>query len=124
MLDAMFKELLDRVLHETPGAFAVTLMGFDGIAIETREGPGAEPGQAHTAAVELGNIASQLRRVSAGMGTGDMSELTVHTSSLTTVLRPLTDEYFVAVCLTPGGSSGKGRYLLRVVGPRLTKELV
>ena len=39
------------------------------------------------------------------------------------MLRPLTDEYFVAVSLKPGGNTGKGRYLLRIVGPQLIAEL-
>jgi predicted regulator of Ras-like GTPase activity (Roadblock/LC7/MglB family) len=119
----MFTEMLDRVLNGTPGAVSVTLMGFDGIAIETREaGPTELNHQA--AAVELGNIAKQLRGISEGLGTGDMNELTVQTGELTTVLRPLTDEYFVAISMAPTANFGKGRYLLRVVGPELTKELV
>lgn len=121
----MFTELLDRVLTGTPGAVSVTLMGFDGIAIETRDSDtNASQVNATNAAVELGNIASQLKRVAETMGAGDMQELTVQTGGLTTVLRPLTDEYFVALALAPGGSSGKGRYLLRVVSPDLQKELV
>lgn len=119
----MFTALLDRVLTETPGAVSVTLMGFDGIAIETRDAPGSDRQGTQAAAVELGNIASQLRRVSEGLGTGDVSELTVQTAGLTTVLRPVTDEYFVALSMRPSGNSGKGRYLLRVVGPRLKAEL-
>jgi predicted regulator of Ras-like GTPase activity (Roadblock/LC7/MglB family) len=119
----MFTQLLDRVLTETPGAVSVTLMGFDGIAIETRDAPGSDRQRSSAAAVELGNIASQLRRVSDGLGTGDVTELTVQTAGLTTVLRPVTDEYFVALSMQPSGNFGKGRYLLRVVGPRLSKEL-
>lgn len=118
----MFTELLDRVLNETPGAVAVTLMGFDGIAIETREADRAAPHQA--AAVELGNITAQLRRIAETMGTGEVGEVTVQMGELTTVLRPLTPEYFVALSLRPGALVGKGRYLLRVLGPKLKAELV
>lgn len=119
----MFSQLLDRVLTETPGAVSVTLMGFDGIAIESRDAPGSDASSAQAAAVELGNIASQLRRVSEGLGTGEVAELTVQTAGLTTVLRPISDEYFVALSMRPNASFGKGRYLLRVVGPRLKAEL-
>lgn len=120
----MFTSLLDRVLTETPGAVSVTLMGFDGIAIESRDAPGGDAQSSQASAVELGNIASQLRRMSEGLGTGDVAELTVQTAGLTTVLRPITDEYFIALSMQPGGNFGKGRYLLRVVGPRLKAELV
>ena len=97
-------------------------MGFDGIAIDTRErGEGAA--EALMAHIELGNIARQLRGISEGMGTGDVKEMTVETGGLTTVLRPLTEEYFVAVSMLPGAITGKGRYLLRVEGPKLVAEL-
>lgn len=117
----MFTEMLDRVLNETPGAVAVTLMGFDGIAIESRSSGDAS--QHQVAIIELGNIASQLRRISETMGTGDVNEMMVQTGELTTVLRPLTPDYFLALSLAPGGNSGKGRYLMRVVGPKLKAEL-
>ncbi len=119
----MFTDVLDRVLKETPGAVGVTLMGFDGIAIDSREAddPGVVAPQ--TAAVELGAIAQQLRGIADGLGAGDIREVTVHTSGLITVLRPLTPDYFLALSLRPDGNTGKGRYLMRVVAPQLTAEL-
>ena len=121
----MFTEPLDRVLVETPGAVMVTLMGFDGIAIETRErGDDAEKStQAQTAVIELGAVAIQLKRVVEGLGAGDVQEFTVQTGDLTTVLRPLTPEYFLALALEPAGLVGKGRYLMRVVSPALLAAL-
>lgn len=118
----MFDKLLTRVLNETPGAVSATLMGFDGIAIDT-QASGMMATEAHDSQIELANIAKQLRGISEGMGTGDVHEVALQTGGLTTVLRPLTDEYFVAVSLTPGGLVGKGRYLLRVVGPQLVEQL-
>jgi predicted regulator of Ras-like GTPase activity (Roadblock/LC7/MglB family) len=121
----MFAELLDKVLHGTPGALSVTLMGFDGIAIDTRErddAVGATPSPS-SAAVELGHIASQLKRVAEGLGAGDVKELSVSTAGIVTLLRPVTSEYFVAVSLKPDGNVGKGRYLLRIVAPQLAEQL-
>jgi predicted regulator of Ras-like GTPase activity (Roadblock/LC7/MglB family) len=120
----MFSEMLDQVLHATPGALSVTLMGFDGIEIDSRQA--SDPGTVdhQTTAIELGAIASQLKRVSDSMGTGDVDEMTVRTGAVTTVMRLLTDEYFVALSLAPEGNFGKGRYLLRVLAPKLQAELV
>jgi predicted regulator of Ras-like GTPase activity (Roadblock/LC7/MglB family) len=119
----MFREHLDRVLNETPGAVGVTLMGFDGIAIDSTEA--AEPGEIspQSAAIELGAIATQLKGVAEGLGAGDVREVTVHTGGLITVLRPVTAEYFLALSLKPGGNTGKGRYLMRVIAPKLAAEL-
>jgi predicted regulator of Ras-like GTPase activity (Roadblock/LC7/MglB family) len=100
-------------------------MGFDGIAIESRtvERAGAESRDWQAGAVELGAIASQLRRISDNLGTGAVEELVVQTGEVTTILRPVTTDYFVALTVSPGGNTGKGRYLLRVVGPKLSAEL-
>lgn len=121
----MFAELLDRVLHQTPGAVAVTLMGFDGIAIESRERDGGGEGAAgaQAAVIELSAIAKDLRRIAEGLDAGGLSEVMVRTGALTTVLRPLTEEYFLALSLAPDAYSGKGRYLMRVVAPKLVAEL-
>jgi hypothetical protein len=35
----------------------------------------------------------------------------------------LTDEYFVALAVAPGGNVGKARYLLRVSAPKLIENL-
>ncbi len=119
----MFSELLDRVLHETPGAVGVILMGFDGIAIESRSVEDTGDVSLQDAAIELGHVASQLKGVAASLNAGEVQELAVHTGALTTVLRPLTDEHFLALSLKPGGSLGKGRYLMRLVSAGLVAEL-
>ena len=42
---------------------------------------------------------------------------------MTTLIRVLNDEYFVALALPAEASVGKGRYLLRRVAPRLRENL-
>jgi len=42
---------------------------------------------------------------------------------VTTLIRVLTSDYFVAVALAPTGNIGKGRYMLRVAAPKLIEEL-
>lgn len=123
MRPVSFSELLDRVLTETPGAVSVTLMGFDGIAIETRDAADQTAVSAQNTAIELGAVASQLKTVAEGLGAGEVRELTLQTGELTTVLRPVTAEYFLALSLRPSGNTGKGRYLMRVVAPKLVAEL-
>ena len=118
----LFRELLEKLLQETPGARSATLMGFDGIAIDTCDAPAAG-GNEQAAAVELGAIASQLRRAAESLGAGEVREVTLETDGMVTVLRPLTTEYFVALTVGPDGFAGKGRYLMRVLAPKLVAEL-
>jgi hypothetical protein len=42
---------------------------------------------------------------------------------MTTVIRLLNDEYFVAMALRPTGNLGKARYLLRVQANELLERL-
>jgi hypothetical protein len=42
---------------------------------------------------------------------------------MTTVIRLLNDDYFVAMTLRPGGNYGKARYLLRANAGKLLGEL-
>jgi len=117
----MFGEHLQSIVSRMQGVVGVTLMGFDGIAIESVSGKAS--GDWQSSSIEMGSIASQLQRISESMGTGEVEELVVQTGVLTTVLRPLTSEYFVAVILTSGSNTGKARYLLRLVGPKLKAGL-
>lgn len=121
----MFTEHLDRVLNETPGALSVTLMGYDGIAIETREKDDAASFAVHphTATIEMSAVAKEVKRVAEGLGAGAVQEVSVQTGTITTVLRPITDEFFLALALAPGALTGKGRYLMRVVAPKLVAAL-
>ena len=75
----MFGELLERVLSQTPGAVGVTLMGFDGIAIDSRES--SDPGEVslQAAAIELGAIAKQLQGVAESLGAGEIKEVSFQT---------------------------------------------
>jgi predicted regulator of Ras-like GTPase activity (Roadblock/LC7/MglB family) len=117
----MFGELLDRLLREVPGARVVTVMGFDGIAIETRDKDGAA--KEAPAAVELAAVTSQLRRAAEGLDEGDVREVSLETGGSVTLLRPLTSEYCLAMTLASDALVGKGRYLMRVLAPAIAQEL-
>jgi predicted regulator of Ras-like GTPase activity (Roadblock/LC7/MglB family) len=118
----MFSEILDRFLKDVPGVRSATVMGFDGIAIESRDADGADGNEA-AAAVEIAAVTSQLRRAAEGLGAGEVREVTLETDGMTTLLRPLTSEYFLAVTLGAGGLTGKARYLMRIAAPKITAEL-
>jgi predicted regulator of Ras-like GTPase activity (Roadblock/LC7/MglB family) len=119
----MFAEVLSRIVRNVPGARSATVMGFDGIAIESVDAEGADGTEA-AAAVEIAAVTSQLRRAAEGLGAGDVHEVALETDGMTTLLRPLTSEYCLAVTLAAGGLTGKARYLMRIAAPTITAELV
>jgi predicted regulator of Ras-like GTPase activity (Roadblock/LC7/MglB family) len=122
----MFQDSLEQVLQNTPGAVAVTLMGFDGIAVANsvvQTSGGSEQAEYETVAIELGSLVSQFSVHAEELGVGSFRELVIEGERLTTVVRTVTPEYFIALSLLPGGNSGKGRYNLRALGPKLVPDL-
>ncbi len=119
-----FREHMQRIVEQTPGAIACTVMGFDGIAIDSFEVGGGEL-DLPALVVEYSAAAKQLRRAAAEQapGGGDLVEMGVTVENLSLLLRPLTDEYFLAVVLKVDGLAGKARYLMRVTAPAIAKEL-
>ena len=119
-----FRESLQKVVESVPGALSAMVMGFDGIAIDSYE-KNTGTIDLPTLLIEYSSATQQLRRAMDTMpDIGLLTEITVRREMNTCVLRPLTDEYFMAVVLTPDGLSGKARYLMRVEAPGLAKELV
>jgi len=98
-------------------------MDRDGIAIETVEAP--HEGQIDITAlvVELSSLLDRVRKSAQMFAAGGLQELSVRSENLTTIIRPLTEDYFIALALRPDASIGKGRYLLRLNAHRLTEAL-
>ena len=118
-----FREDLEAICGRVEGALAATLMGFDGIAIETAEMKPAEGVELQTVMVEYSGILSQVRQAAEGLQMGKASEVSIRTEKLVAVARPLTPDYFVLLALSPDGNVGRARYELRIAGPKLAAQL-
>lgn len=118
-----FREDLQRICGKVEGSLAASLMGFDGIAIETHE----ERSQAGIALsdllVETSGIVSQVRQAAESLQMGRASEVSIRTEKLVAVARPLSPDYFVVLTLVPEGNVGRARYELRIAGPKLAAQL-
>lgn len=118
-----FRAQLEQLLKEVEGSVACSLMGFDGIAIETQQAK--DPGvDLNAMLIEYGNILIKLKQAAAALEAGSVSEVAINTEKLCTIARMLTPEYYLVLALTPEGNYGKGRYALRVAAPRLKAELL
>jgi predicted regulator of Ras-like GTPase activity (Roadblock/LC7/MglB family) len=117
-----FRAHLEQLMKEVDGAVACSVMGFDGIAIDTHTA--SEPGLDFAAMlIEYGNILSKLKEAAAALEAGTVSEVVINTEKLSTIARLLTPEYFLVLALRPDGNFGKGRYAMRVAAPRVKAEL-
>ncbi len=118
----MFKEILQDLVDRTDGGVAGLLMASDGIAIDQYskvEGPF----DIESVGMEYSVVLKGVQRAGEMLDAGSTEEVSVRTERLTTVVRMLSDEYFVALAVAPGGNVGKARYLLRVSAPKLIENL-
>jgi predicted regulator of Ras-like GTPase activity (Roadblock/LC7/MglB family) len=118
----MFKEILQDLVDRTDGAVAGLLMASDGIAID-QYSKGNGPFDIESVGMEYSVVLKGIQRATEMLDTGATGEVSVQTERLTTVVRMLSDEYFVALAVTPGGNVGKARFLLRVSAPKLIENL-
>ena len=118
----MFKEILKDVVDNTEGGVASLLMGFDGIPVDqyVREGEGFD---VESVGMEYSVILKNIRNAAEMLEAGDAREVSVQAERVTTVIRLLNDEYFVAIALRPSGNLGKARFLLRTRGTKLLSDL-
>lgn len=118
----MFRENLKRIVDETQGAVAGLLMGVDGIAVENYNK--ADAGlDIQTVGMEFSVILGQVRKATESLSAGEVQEIIIRTDRLTLVVSSVTKDYFLALAIAPEGNFGKGRYLLRVIGPKMRAEL-
>jgi predicted regulator of Ras-like GTPase activity (Roadblock/LC7/MglB family) len=123
-----FRESLIELCARVPGALAASVMGYDGVPVETHEVDAAKlaPPQdvsIATAMVEYSSIFGQVRQAAAQLQAGEASEVSIRTEKLVAVARTLSPEYFVMMALVPEGNLGKARYALRVGAAKLAAEL-
>jgi predicted regulator of Ras-like GTPase activity (Roadblock/LC7/MglB family) len=100
-------------------------MGFDGITVDsyTRGPSGAPPWSVETVGAEYSALLGQIKQASSMLEFGSTSEVSVQADGMTTVLRLLNDEYFVALAIEPSANMGKARYMLRVKSSSLLEQL-
>lgn len=120
----MFKEVLQEVVDNTDGGVAGLLMGFDGIPVDqyVRDDEGGI--DIETVGMEYSVVVKSIRDAAQMLEAGTAEEVAIKAERLTTIIRLLNDEYFIAVTLKPSGNYGKARFLLRTRGQKLLAELV
>jgi predicted regulator of Ras-like GTPase activity (Roadblock/LC7/MglB family) len=118
----MFKDLLRDMVERTEGCIGGLIMGFDGITLEQylRLGKALD---IETMGMEWSVVLMQITKAAEQLEAGDAQEVAIRAEKLTTVIRLLNKEYFIALALSPHANAGKGRYLLRTAAPKLLEEL-
>lgn len=116
-----FREQLESLCESVDGALLGSVMGFDGIAIDTfeRSDPGVD---LPSLLVEYSTLLNQVRTATSVLQSGEVAEVVVSTEKLTIFSRALNSEYFLLLALAPQGNWGKARYMMRVAAAGLAVE--
>lgn len=117
-----FREHLEDVCKNVGGALACSVMGMDGIEIDTHVVADAGV-DVKSLLIEYSTILKNVRDAAELHQAGGINEFSVNTDRILTVARLVSPEYFMVVALKPDGNYGKARYLLRVTAPKVRAEL-
>jgi predicted regulator of Ras-like GTPase activity (Roadblock/LC7/MglB family) len=123
MLRLMFKEALQTVVDGADGGIAGLLMDFEGIPLESYTKNADKPVDIENVGAEVSVVVKAIQRATQMLEAGDTSEVAFKSDKMVTLIRIINETYFVAVTMEPDGNLGKGRYLLRVMAPKLREEL-
>ena len=117
----MFRETLAAIRDRVDGTLAVSLIGLDGIAIETIN-PGRVP--LDVLGAEFGGFIKSIRVSNTELDAGEVLQFALVTEKYITFLSAVTREYFILLVLRPDGNYGRARFELAKAKNALRDELV
>lgn len=117
----IFKSTLDGILARVEGVRAASIIGSDGIALQT-------VGQYRQSdldgiAAEFTAFAKSIRVSNTELGSGDLEQFSVVTDRSVTLLSSLTPDYFLLLVLERDGNFGRARFETRKAKAVLESEL-
>jgi predicted regulator of Ras-like GTPase activity (Roadblock/LC7/MglB family) len=118
---------LEAICAGLPGVVTATIMGVDGLPVDSFVQEQASSSESapdvESLLVEFTGLIAQVQRSAQMFAAGGLEELSIASEHLITIIRPINDEYFLAVAMLPHANTGKGRYLVRIHAPRLASAL-
>ena len=117
----MFKDVLVGVLERVEGSLAASLIGLDGIAVETvnsRQVP------IDVLGAEFGGFVKSIRHANTELDTGEVLQFALVTERYITFLSEVTPEYYILLVLQPDGNYGRARFELSRAKYLLRDELI
>lgn len=118
----MFRTVLAGIRERVEGALAASLIGLDGIAVETVGSDVAVP--LDVLGAEFGSFIKSIRHTNTELNTGDVLQFSLVTEKYVTFLSEVTPDYYILLVLTPDGNYGRARFELSKAKYLLRDELI
>jgi len=116
----VFKRTLAGIQQRVEGVLGISLIGLDGIAIESINDGGVP---LDVLGAEFGGFIKSIRP-NAELNTGEVLQFSLTTEKYITFLSAITPEYFVLLVMRPDGNYGRARFELLKAKEALREELV
>jgi predicted regulator of Ras-like GTPase activity (Roadblock/LC7/MglB family) len=116
----VFKRTLQDICDRVEGAVAVSLIGLDGIAIESINSDGVP---LDVLGAEFGGFIKSIRP-NAELNTGEVLQFALVAEKYITFLSAVTEEYFLLLVMRPDGNYGRARFELARAKHLLRDELI
>jgi predicted regulator of Ras-like GTPase activity (Roadblock/LC7/MglB family) len=117
----VFREVLQGIRDRVDGALAVSLIGLDGIAIDSIKDASVP---LDVMGAEFGGFVKSVRLSNTDLDTGDVLQFALVTEKFITFLSAITPEYYVLLVMRPDGNYGRARFELAKAKHLLRDELV
>ena len=117
----MFRRVLEDIRRRVEGTLAVSLIGLDGIAIETIN---QDRVPLDVLGAEFGGFIKSIRLSNTELNTGEVKQFALVTEKYVTFLSEVTPEYYILLVMRPDGNYGRARFELSKAKELLRDELV
>ena len=117
----MFRDVLAGLLQRIDGSIAASLIGLDGIAVETVN---ASSVPLDVLGAEFGGFVKSIRHADTELDTGEVLQFALVTERYITFLSEVTNEYYILLVLRPDGNYGRARFELSKAKHLLRDELI
>ena len=115
-----FKNVLEGIRDRVDGTLAVSLIGLDGIAVESIDGNNVP---LDVMGAEFGGFIKTIRLSNTELNTGDVLQFSLVTERYIAFVSAVTPEYYVLLVLEPDGNYGRARFELTRAKQLLRDEL-
>ena len=118
----MFQALLKEVVDATDGAIASCVMELEGVPLDSYSKPDTTF-DIKNIGIELSIVVKQIKTAAEMLEAGEAHEVAIVAEQITTLVRMVSANYFVALSLEPRGNLGKARFILRTRAGEMAREL-
>lgn len=117
----MFRRVLADVRDRVEGTLAISLIGLDGIAVETIND---ERVPLDVLGAEFGGFIKSIRLSNTELNTGEVKQFALVTEKYVTFLSEVTTDYYILLVMRPDGNYGRARFELSKAKELLRDELI